>query len=137
MNLESRNKNQVGYLLIEVLITIAILGTVIVFIVQALSSSLFAVRRAAYYTKALMITEQLIWDIRLEALGGSLIPADSFPRSSEFSDENRGFKWRQELLQTDIPNLSEMILTLTWRDSKASGQFSVSTLLPTTEALEE
>ncbi len=121
-----------GYLLIEVLVTVVVLGTTIIFIVRALNSSLFALRRAAYYTKALFLMEEIYRDIKLESSRGEAIPVDSFPRSSSLASDNLKFVWQEELQPTEFATLSEVIFTVSWQDSKSSGQISASTFIPTT-----
>lgn len=142
MSLKLKNRppgvfSNYGYLLIEVLLTVAILGTVIVFIVRALSSSLYAVRRAAYYTQAIMLAEELDWEIKKEIFSGVAIAAESFPRRYDFSGERAAFEGEQRLFPTNIAGLSEMVSTVSWKDSRLSGQFSVSTYIPTLEGIEE
>ena len=129
MNLRSRKKRNRGYLLVEVLVTVLVLGVAIVFIVRALSASLVASRRAAYYTKGLLLAEQLQAQMKVEALTQPA-SADSFPRSAESSAENTAFSWKEDATLTDIPPLAEIIFTVIWRDAKINGEFSASTLMP-------
>ncbi len=126
-----------GFLLIEVLVTVIVLGTVIVFIVQALSSSLFAARRASLYTQALMLIDEFDLNVKLETHSAPYLKTEDFPKSFEFSKGEADFRLRQELFATDLPNLSEMISTISWSDSKAKGEFSVSRFVPSVSLGEE
>ncbi|MEW6009416.1 MAG: type II secretion system protein [Candidatus Omnitrophota bacterium] len=121
-----------GYLLIEVLVTIVVLGTAIVFVTQALSASLLAVRRATSYTEALLLVEQLFCDLKLETSPAQAIPLDSFPRSESVSAENQKFDWEEELQPLESVRLSEIIFRVFWKDSKLTGEIYASTFIPTT-----
>ncbi|MBU2540437.1 MAG: type II secretion system GspH family protein [Candidatus Omnitrophica bacterium] len=127
-----RDKARAGFLLIEVLITVVVLGTAIVFIVQALSSSLFAARRASLYTEALMLMDELNWDVKLETYSQPFLSRGDFPKSSKVSKGKTDFNLRQELFLTDFPNLSEMVLTVSW----TKGEFSTSTYVLTAQVEE-
>jgi type II secretory pathway pseudopilin PulG len=122
----ARNK---GYLLVEVLTTVVILGVAIVFIVRGLNASLIASRRAADYTQALFLMEQLEAELKLETRAFAL-SQDSFPRSAESGLERIKFNWQQDLSDFPAPNLSEIIFTLSWKDARLSGGFDASTLVP-------
>ncbi len=134
MNLRLKNKRTKGYLLIEVLVVIVILAVAIVFIVRALSSSLFAARRATSYTKAISAAEQLYSDIKLEMSEGRALARESFPRSLQLTIDNINFQCSEELSQTSIPDLSEIIFNISWKDSNNQMSFALSSFIPTAAA---
>lgn len=129
MDLRFKKKDNSAYLLVEVLVTVVVLGVAIVFIVRALSASLLASRRAGSYTQALLLMEQLANQANLEVISGQS-SSGVFPRSAEVSSPGINFQLKEELEPTDIPPLAEVIFTISWRDAKIGGEFSASTLLP-------
>ena len=134
MNWKLERKNNKAYLLIELMIVVIILGLTILFIAQAFSSSLFAVRKALAYSKALLFTERIVWDKRLElALTGPLARED-FPKSLRMIENNINFQVEEVVRETEFSNLGEIVFNVAWKDAKASGEFNISTFMPMSAA---
>lgn len=133
MNWRLEKKNNKAYLLIELMVTVIILGLAICFIAQAFSSSLFAVRKAIVYSKALIFSERLVWDKRLDLALSKPISKEDFPESFNRVENNINFQVEEVVLETGFPNLAEIIFDVSWKDAKASGEFKVSTFMPIPE----
>lgn len=134
MNWKSNRKNNRAYLLIELMIVVVILGLTILFIAQAFSSSLFAVRKAFAYSKALLFAERVVWDKRLELALVKSLAREDFPKSFRTVENNINFQVEEVALETEFSNLGEIVFDVAWKDSKASGEFRVSAFMPMSAA---
>lgn len=116
------------------MIVVVILGLTILFIAQAFSSSLFAVRKALAYSKALLFAERVVWDKRLEAALLKSLAREDFPKSLRVIENNINFQVEEVALETEFSNLGEIVFDVAWKDAKANGEFKVSTFMPVSAA---
>lgn len=130
MNSRLNRKSNRAYLLIELLVTVIILGLAICFIAQAFSSSMLAVKKANIYSKALLFSERILWDMRAsQALG--LMPAwEDFPKSVKEKENNLSLEANLDVFETPFSGLCEVFYKVSWRDFRTAGGFSFSTFMP-------
>ena len=134
MNWRSNRKNNKAYLLIELMIVVVILGLTILFIAQAFSSSLFAVRKAFAYSKALLLAERVVWDNRLELALLKSLAREDFPKSFRTIENNINFQVKEDALETGFLNLGEIVFDVAWKDAKVRGEFEISAFMPMSAA---
>ncbi len=97
-----------GFTLVEVLITMVMVVVGMVLLSQAFSAGLRAVSVSDRATQAQFLAEQKIAD--LEILSFSNLQSDS----GDFGDDYPEYSWQTEISNTDIENLKQIILTVSW-----------------------
>jgi prepilin-type N-terminal cleavage/methylation domain-containing protein len=131
-----------GFLLIELLVTIAILSGGLVLILAGFNSSLNALRTSQNIIRASEILEEKMWQLEQQAEEEEGIVA------GEDEGEVNGFSWVKEVLpleETALPQdeslwdeetapiletaLSEVKLNLHWREGSKERELSVITYL--------
>ena len=97
-----------GFTLVEVLITMVMVVVGMVLLSQAFSAGLRAVSVSDRATQAQFLAEQKIAD--LEILSFANLQSDS----GDFGDDYPEYSWQTEISNTDIENLKQIILTVSW-----------------------
>ncbi len=116
-----------GFTLIEVLLALAIFSLVIVGSIQSINDHVRSEKYAEDITRATMLAQNLIEEIRYsgawqeEALEG------------EFEDENMGFSWNYEIIETEVENLFLLNVEITWTDALGPKNYETATLLTASE----
>ncbi len=121
-----------GSILIEVLLSVVILATCISIILQAMTSSLRAVRFSSSYTQAMIILDNKMGDILKKGSilpnlkdGGSLDePFDHF----QYEVLSRGYKEQAMPQTTDVNDLNEVELSVLWGNDDLKKKLTVHTL---------
>lgn len=116
-----------AFSLIEVLITVAILSTAIIFLLRAFASSLSAAQFSQNLTLACYLAEEKIFEAQ-----------NSFAYKKANTDEGsqeiqgRDFKWRYALTDSTKKGLKNLELTVFWKEKVRSKEYSslFSLLLP-------
>lgn len=113
-----------GFLLIEVLITVAMLAFSLVYISRAFTNCLRAMSQIANYTTAINLAEEKIFQLQSESgLETALAEEGVFTDQPDFN-----FKWAAKKLE-DL-ELNELHLQVNWKEGRRSGSFEISTYLP-------
>lgn len=126
LKLSARRKNS-GVLLLEVLITVSLLGVGLTVILQAFSASIGAIRTAQQYTRAAFLAEDKLSQIKQEALQGDDIAAGQ--ESGEFSEENKDFSWESEINPLEDTSLNEAKITVSWQQKDRENEVFLTTYL--------
>jgi len=113
-----------GFTLLEVLITVAILSTAIVFIFRSFIASLSASRLAQEISLACFLAEDKIWEI--EANYPQALPQN--PEREIIQGINFGHRY--EILNSDYPGLKELKSSVFWREGKKDNTLEFFTYLP-------
>ena len=134
-----RNNGLEGFLLIEVLVTVAILAFSLVYISSAFTNALRAMSQIVNYTVAINLAEEKIFQLQSEPRQDAALNEEGI-----FSDNpNFNFKLEARKLE-DFPDvvsgsrqsredLSEFYLQVNWKEGRRSGSFDISTYLPVNE----
>lgn len=103
-------KSNKAFSLLEVIISVAILSTAIVFIFRAFTMVLASVRFSQNITLACFLAEDKLW--RLE---------NKFPLTDTSQEEtlrNIKFEYNHELTKTDTPELKQLKFTVSWIEKR-------------------
>lgn len=124
-NSNTSSKNRRSFTLIEVLVTMAIFSTAIIFVFRAFTTSLDSVRLSQHVVLASELAQEKILETSL-----ALKSHQSFPGSGSVTLENQKFDWRYEL--TDLEkNEKGLNLAVTWKEKAGKNQhlLEIRTLL--------
>lgn len=118
--------NKKGFLLLETFVALAVLIIGLVFVSRSLMSSLDAFRISSEYSQAILISEQVLWDIiqnKEDSLGNS---------SGGLAAFDKTFEWSLAItpLDKDIPNLNQAHFELSWRGKRKKETLQIITYLP-------
>ena len=119
-----KKKND-GFLLVEVLVTIAILAFGLVYISRAFMNCLKAMSQVASYTLALNLAEEKLFDLEVlkkEELE-KVVTIGDFP-------DNPGFSYKLEINKLDDSDLNNLYLEVNWKEGRKAGSYEITTYLP-------
>ena len=110
------NKKSKSFSLIEILITIAILSSAVVFIYRAFTASLSAARFSQNMTLASFLAEDKLWEIEESQRNKFTPPATK----GEAILGNRKFTWDYEISKTDDPALTQLEFNISWPEKRTN-----------------
>jgi prepilin-type N-terminal cleavage/methylation domain-containing protein len=116
-------RNERGFTLVEMLVAIVVLAVGIAGTLAALGAISSSSGAAAEYDRAALLAERQLAEIEAQE------QAPSGEDSGDFGEEYPGYQWEQEVLATDVENLVEVRLTVSWGNEKARRSIQVSTYL--------
>jgi len=117
-----RNRVQ-GFLLIEVLVTVAMLAFGLVYISRGFTNCLRAMSQIANYTTAINLAEEKIFQLQSESR-----PEISLTEEGVFAD-NPNFNYKLEAKKLEDLELSELYLQVNWKEGRRTGSFEISSYL--------
>lgn len=100
-----------GFTLLEVMIALAIMAGVVVTVIGAVNHHLGLVVRDREETTAVLLARGKLAEpgfATQETNDGSFAPV--WPE----------YKWRREILPTELPGLSRLVLTVSWQEARRS-----------------
>ncbi len=108
-------KNKKGFLLFEVMITVAVLSLGLVIIIHSFISCLNGTRTIVNYIDAGFYLEKKMWDIEngLEDTCG----------------EDEKYKWKLDTNVIEDTDLSEAVLSVSWKQSNIKKELTLTTYL--------
>ena len=113
-----------GFTLIEILVSVIILSTAVVFLMQALARSSFALALATKRLNAYAFSAATMADLELAARQGA-IPA----RTGQFRSGPDQFGWRVEpVVSSEDPQLELVTLTVEWHQGRHAYESQTSLL---------
>lgn len=104
------SKSNRAFSLLEVIITVAILSTAIVFVFRAFTTVLSSVRFSQNINQACFFAEDQLWKIE-----------NNFPLTANPEEENTPqtkFTYNYTLTDTDIPELKQLKLVVSWEEKR-------------------
>ncbi len=111
------SKSNKAFSLLEVLITVAILSTAIVFVFQSFTASLSSSKFSQNITLACYLVESKLWEIEQKQKQDTkpLEPAQGAEKI-----QGRDFNWSYEIKELDsaLPELEQLTLTLSWEEKR-------------------
>jgi type II secretory pathway pseudopilin PulG len=108
-------RNGAAFSLIEVLVSIALLSTAIVFIFRAFNTSLSAARLSRNISLTCFVIEQKIWEIEQQRKDNLAIPETA---SSEINLAGEKFNLDYIIADTDIATLKRLNIKTSWRQRR-------------------
>ncbi len=118
-----RLKLNKGFSFVEVLITVGILTSTVVFIFRAFGAALNSARFSQNLLQASYLAENKIWEIKHQA--GDLPKDES---GKEDYPANRQFKWRWAKSDLAGQNLSLVNFTVSWKEKAREKDYEISLL---------
>jgi len=115
--------NRASFTLLEVLITVAILATAIIFVFRSFTASLTSAQFSQDITSACYLAEDKLWEI-----GQTQVNA---PKSSDQGSQriqNKDFNWYYEIQNTDNAELKELKLTVSWKEKVREKEYTMDFL---------
>ena len=128
MGLRVISKFNKAFSLIEVLITVAILATAVIFLFRSFGSSLAAARFSQDITLATYSSENKLWEIEQVNLLGK-----NFALSGTEKIQNKDFNWNYIIeIDPNNPNLKQLNFVISWKEKAKVKEYSMefSTYLP-------
>ncbi len=109
-----------GFLLLEVLVSMAIISIGLVYIVRSFSSSMRAIDTSNKFLKSVALIEEKMWEI--EAAAGIEAGQDH----GRFEDAE-GYTWNIEAEEIEDSNINDVKLKVEWKGPSATQRVSVET----------
>jgi type II secretion system protein I len=115
--------NTKGFTLLEVIVAMVIVVVGVVMISQTFSTGLRAVRVSDKATVARFLAEQKITDIETQAFTALQSATGDF--GTDYSE----FIWQEDVAATDLDNLKQVTLTISWVEDNTTRTLQVSKLI--------
>ena len=119
MRLRHTNK---AFSLAEVLITVAILSSAIVLLLQSFTTSLSATRLSQHIELASLLAESQLLDVIQNYAGGNELPGGS---TKQEKIEGLNFDLNFQLSDTDYTGLKKLTLVVSWPENMREKPYSV------------
>lgn len=115
--------NKKGFTLLEIIVAMVIVVVGLVLISQAFSIGLRAVRVSDKLTVAKFLAEQKITELELQ--GFSTLQSTN----GDFGEDYPGFTWQEVVSATDLDNLKQVDLTISWPEENTIRSLLITKLL--------
>ncbi|MEI8350439.1 MAG: type II secretion system minor pseudopilin GspI [Candidatus Omnitrophota bacterium] len=115
-----RFKYNKAFSLIEVLITVAILSTTVIFLFRSFTTSLATTRFAERMTLACYLAENKIWEIQQAYANDATLSQDGY----EIMQGTR-FGWKYRITESVNPKLKELITTVSWKERAKEKEYTM------------
>lgn len=116
-------KSNKAFTLLEVLITVAILSTAIVFVFRSFTASLSSVKFSQNITLACYLAKSKLWEIEQYYKNNLELPA-----SGEETVQNKKFNWSYEITVSETSNLEQLKLTISWQENIREAPYTIEFL---------
>ncbi len=115
------SKSSRSFSLIEMLITVSILSTLIIFIFRALNTCLAAARFSQNISTACFLAEFKFWEAELKAKSA---PED-FTQNGVEDINGKEFAWSYSTRKLGDTKLLRLDLKTTWKEKRRDGEYSL------------
>lgn len=112
-----------AFTLLEVLITVTILATVMLFIFRSFATSLYATRLAGDISLACYLAAD-----KLDEIERTKMSIQDLPKSGAQEIQNKTFKLNYAVSDTDNPALKELKLAVSWKQNLRSKDYTMEFL---------
>lgn len=120
--LHSANRGRKGFLLLEVLVSVAVIAVGLVYVVKSFSSSSRAIETATNFLNSISFVEEKLWEY--EAL-----PAVDKGREHGTFERDKKYSWKSDIKgEKDIP-INKIDLAVEWEGRSRKQTITVSTYL--------
>jgi len=121
-------KSNRAFSLLEVIITVAVISTALVFVLRAFTTVLFGARLSQDMTLACLAAENKLWEIEQAPSTGAAYP----DKEGAQIIQDKEFKWSYKLLPGPQAKLLELDLAISWRQHAGlEGKIDIATYLST------
>lgn len=115
--------NKQGFTLLEVIVAMVVVVVGLILISQAFSIGLRAVRVSDKATIARFLAEQKIAELETQAF--STLQSTN----GDFGTNYPGFTWQEEVTSTDLDNLKQVTLTISWTEDNTTRTLPITKLI--------
>ncbi len=115
-----------GFTLLEVMITLAIIGISLVAILALGNRSIATHERLQRVTEATLLAQQKMTETEVAARMGQL---DRSLQEGPFPQPFAGYRWRIEFVDTPLPSIVEVTVTVLWGDENRNESVDVTSFL--------
>lgn len=112
-----------GFTLLEVIVAMVIVVIGLILISQTFSTGLRAVRVSDKATVARFLAEQKLTELELQDY------STLQTTSGDFGTDYPEFTWQEEVSSTDLDNLTQVNLTISWTEDNATRTLLISKLI--------
>lgn len=117
-----------GFVLLEVLVSVAILSVGIAVLLQSIISSLDANRLTLEYSKAMFLAESRMWELEREyAFQEGMATGTSY---GDFDPPSHAYSWKSEIESVDRAAEYRIQLTIEWMHRGQEQAYTLHTLVP-------
>ena len=104
----ARHRRQAGFMLIEVLVSVAILAVALSALMDSIHSSIMANQYARDRTKAVFLAQTKMWEMEDLLVWKSRV--DPYDRTGDFESPNSNYRWEIEVESNE--DLSEHVVSV-------------------------
>jgi len=123
MKWKTGKKRETGFTLLEIMITLAIIGIALVAILRSLGMSMDVSNESRNISIATFLAKGKMAEIE----------SQGFPETGEtngdFGDENPGFRWEKSISRIEIEGLRKIVVNILWGEGKSEKKVELVTLI--------
>ena len=123
MKWDDRDRENAGFTLLEVMITLAIIGIAFVAILRSLGMSV----DLSYESKNISLATLLAQGKMAEIEGSGFPEVEEV--SEEFGDEYPGFRWEKSISEIGVEGLRKVVVRVFWQESENANNVELITLI--------
>ncbi|MFH1625329.1 MAG: type II secretion system minor pseudopilin GspI [Pseudomonadota bacterium] len=112
-----------GFTLLEVMVTLAIVGIALVAILRSLAMSVDVSNESRNLSVATLLAKWKMAEIE------SQVFPDVGEGGGEFGDEYPGFRWETTTTETEVKELRKVAVTVLWQEGKYEKKLQLATLI--------
>lgn len=110
----NRSRDDRGFTLLEVMIALAIVGTVLVALLGLGNRTISAGDRVQKLTRATMLAQAKMTEVELEATSGAQLTLQD--QEGVFEEPFAEFRWRSSFTPTLLDQVQQVVVTVAWGD---------------------
>ena len=118
----SRKKNA-GFTLLEIMITIAIVGIALVAIMRALAMSVDVCNKSRNISIATLLAKGKMAEVESRGF------PDAEEISGDFEEEYPGFKWERSISEIGMEGLRKVVVRVLWQEGESEENVELVTLV--------
>ena len=125
MESKSAKKSKRAFSLLEVVITVAILSTAIVFVFRGFATVLVTVRLSQNMTLACFLAEDRLWELEVRQAGS----LDQLGNDrGELKMQGRDFNWSYQTTRLENSRLIKLELGVSWKENNREKEYQMDFL---------
>ena len=118
-----------GFILLEVVVSVAILAGGLIFVLRSFTGSLKAMTTSQNYMRACLLLEDKMWELEQAARSeGGIVPGEY---DGTLLSGNKSFEWHLQVDKLEDINLGEVNLRVSWQEGRGMQDASLITYLRT------
>ena len=123
MKQKSSRKKNAGFTLLEIMITIAIVGIALVAIMRALAMSVDVCNKSRNISISTLLAKGKMAEIESRGF------PDAEEISGDFGEEYPGFKWERSISKIGMEGLRKVVVRVLWQEGESEENVELVTLV--------